>query len=639
MEAAQDIDRAATELTTGTADEGNPACSETPAPKAACEGTSRSDGAGPQHDVEDVGESSDERREAKGAGEGAKAAAEEEHANSGDGREEGDRPTKKFSPEASLYCQVNGRSHAILLDFDYDDCPLCQQDLMSPENPDFQPAKLSGGKPDPKTSVVPDVSYLVEYRNRRNEFIHQEPWEGAFDLSTARKDVEQSDTSVFRLVTVLSTSIQPEVWHMPENKLNKSKSILKTPNIAISVYTTRLTIHSLSLIQLLRRFVPYYPSVNLNSGVLELEEPFALIGHYYEELEAYRTAHRNMRVADDQIAHGKGDDNEDTASVRHLGTLLDHFQKVMLRRIREEETLHGQNFCTFRMLWLLYKPGSTVYLGSGGRLSAFVVQSVTTDPAIMTTVAPDLPKPYVISVWNLAYDGRYVGRTGKTVAIAPFEGERKIASLRVIPCEFIDNEDGGQTRRGLEENGRRWYGLLPGGQAYYSGPLLNSTKRKDDEVAAADYAYNETLHGRVYVDPASFYTYEPDKAPERNEIHDFGENPVVQRLSRLGAPPPHPATLPASGPLAKCQCEECHGRRPHPPHGFPWTNYDILDPAVEKDLTLPGGRDGPLHRYLLCDRLLHGFDLKSRTWGKKPGKAAKKPLHFARRPHPSTNYY
>lgn len=59
----------------------------------------------------------------------------------------------------------------------------------------------------------------------------------------------------------------------------------------------------------------------------------------------------------------------------------------------------------------------------------------------------------------------------------------------------------------------------------------------------------------------------------------------------------------ASGRPAKCQCEECHGRRPHPPHGFPWTHYDILNPAVE---------------YMLCDAFLQGFDLECRAWGKAP---------------------
>jgi hypothetical protein len=34
------------------------------------------------------------------------------------------------------------------------------------------------------------------------------------------------------------------------------------------------------------------------------------------------------------------------------------------------------------------------------------------------------------------------------------------------------------------------------------------------------------------------------------------------------------------------------------------------------DLELPGSPEGPRHRYLLCSRVMHGFILKSRTWGK-----------------------
>jgi hypothetical protein len=69
--------------------------------------------------------------------------------------------------------------------------------------------------------------------------------------------------------------------------------------------------------------------------------------------------------------------------------------------------------------------------------------------------------------------------------------------------------------------------------------------------------------------------------------------------------------------LANCLCGECHGRRPHPLPGFRWADYDLLDPNLKLDLELPGSPEGPRHRYLLCSRVMHGFILKSRTWGKR----------------------
>lgn len=38
----------------------------------------------------------------------------------------------ELSSEATLYCRENGRSHAPLLDFGYENCPLCSQNLQQP---------------------------------------------------------------------------------------------------------------------------------------------------------------------------------------------------------------------------------------------------------------------------------------------------------------------------------------------------------------------------------------------------------------------------------------------------------------------------------------------------------------------------
>jgi hypothetical protein len=88
------------------------------------------------------------------------------------------------------------------------------------------------------------------------------------------------------------------------------------------------------------------------------------------------------------------------------------------------------------------------------------------------------PKSYKIKVWSLDFDGKYVGRVGKSITIAPFEGERPIRSLQLVPCNIIDRDDNGKWRAELEENGKKWYQLLPGGQVHYSGPVLGETKRQ-----------------------------------------------------------------------------------------------------------------------------------------------------------------
>lgn len=68
--------------------------------------------------------------------------------------------------------------------------------------------------------------------------------------------------------------------------------------------------------------------------------------------------------------------------------------------------------------------------------------------------------------------------------------------------------------------------------------------------------------------------------------------------------------------LSVCSCDDCRGKRVHPPPGFQWVAYDLIDPKATRSLELPGGAHGNNHRYLLCSHRLFGFVFKSRKWGK-----------------------
>ncbi|KAM0550860.1 hypothetical protein ACHAPJ_008724 [Fusarium lateritium] len=335
---------------------------------------------------------------------------------------EGDnRPQGSWLSDTRLYCPVNGRSHGMLWDFDLDECPLCEGSLFPPANKKAQGDENKTMKK-PIAKQRPEVLYSVEYRDSGDSVIGKEPCEGMFNVSA----IDQNIGSTFEIVTILRTSV-PAVFRERHNAEQLMKGgILNKPNVTAKPVTTRLTIHSSAVLQLLRRY---------------LEEPFPLIAHHYDELDAYRKVHEGGKAPD-----------EDATGVKHLGFLLDHFEKTVMDDI--------------------------LYLESDGHLAAFVVQSVETDPAILATVAPDRPKPYKIALWSLGFDRKYVGRIDRSLTVAPFEGERKIASLRLVPCEYFDREDNGKLRKRLEDNGKRWYDLLPGGQVHYSGPVLDWPKRQ-----------------------------------------------------------------------------------------------------------------------------------------------------------------
>ncbi|RGP77951.1 p-loop containing nucleoside triphosphate hydrolase [Fusarium longipes] len=527
-----------------------------------------------------------------------------------------DVPKLHWATNTSLWCSLTGRSHADLWEFGLDECPRCEQSLERPPHPEAPTVPLPlgiatrAGKKSTTKGSSKAILHAVEYRDNGNITIGSEPWEGEFDLDS----LGLADTPAFEIVHVLLTSIQANMNRQDwEAERLIESGILKKPNMRAKIISKRLTVHSPSLLNIIRNYVRYYPSATANSSSLWLEEPFALVAHHYKELQGHWDANKTKVVQETTGTDIEGitvDEDEEVTGLRHLGWLLDFFKKAVLDEMTKEQDRHARDMCTFRMLWLLFKPGMTVYHESGGHLGAYVLQSVDTDPGILSIVAPMQPKPYKIKVWSLDFDGKYVGRVGKSITIAPFEGERPIRSLQLVPCRAFDRDDNGTWRTELEERGKRWYQLLPGGQVHYSGPVLE-TKRQ--------------LDGRVYIDHASYTVYSSGKPPvelpptfdqdtDSSSTDDERTDRIRRRLApRLGPKPKYVRDMGGKG-LSKCQCEDCRGLRPHPPHGFPWVDYDILDPAVDKDLTKPGATEGPKHRYLLCGRLLKGFDLKTRTW-------------------------
>ena len=127
--------------------------------------------------------------------------------------------------------------------------------------------------------------------------------------------------------------------------------------------------------------------------------------------------------------------------------------------------------CTFRMIWLLFKPGTTIYVQTGGNVKARVVEKIYVDPRVLHGESKTI-LPMVLTLWHLEYDGRYVGRRSTKVLIPPFDGERLVTSLPAFPCDFLDRADGNKTRQTLESLGKRWFELLQGGMIHYIGEFV-----------------------------------------------------------------------------------------------------------------------------------------------------------------------
>lgn len=310
----------------------------------------------------------------------------------------------------------------------------------------------------------------MEYLDTKGQYIGKQRYATPFDLSAARKGVSKHQTSVFSVVTVLQTSHAPENFRFlsDDTRADKVAGILTDENIAVHVHTMRIIIESKAL-SALRSVVSYYPFVDLDHKVLSLNEPYTILGHHMSELEALhercKTSHHKGEVKPDENANP--DDPLVETTAEHLELLHNYLKtKVYKGRIETEQELHRRNMCTFQMLWLLFRPGTTVYVESGGKLAAHVVHAMVHDTAILSDNRRDFG-PHQILLWSLRFDGRFVGRSTTSVVVPPFREEREITSLKVFPTELFDKKDGGETKARLEAQGRQWFKLLRSQPAFY----------------------------------------------------------------------------------------------------------------------------------------------------------------------------
>jgi hypothetical protein len=306
-----------------------------------------------------------------------------------------------------------------------------------------------------------NVVYSVEYLDKGGTIITRKPWKGPFDLAEARKGVQLKKIPVFEIVAVLETSLRPSSYYSEwEVRDILKQGILENPDIKVRQNLTKLIINSVELMRVMRSIVKYY-SIDFEAAMIEIMEPYMIIGHYLEDFRQYLKLKSNK---------------SQKIGIQHLEMLLNiYYRSGHLKTIKEEQTRHSQLTCTCETLWLLYKPGTTVYCETDGKFQAYVVQSV--NPRVKRNLLNnELKRSYQVNLWNLQFDGRFVGRCSKTVEIAHFDGERKINSLKIIPCDFIDREDDGKTRTMLEDEGERWFKLLHGRQMDYAGELLDGRK-------------------------------------------------------------------------------------------------------------------------------------------------------------------
>ncbi|RDW60324.1 hypothetical protein BP5796_11930 [Coleophoma crateriformis] len=503
------------------------------------------------------------------------------------------------NPHLTYWCPASGSPHSTYLDGYYDSCPICGQSLARPEFPSAKEQELQvrGSK----------IVHEVEYRDATNLIIDSIEWGRPFDLEqeTNKKSKFQkrtTNTTVFKVVHVLGTSIPgDDTRSISGRRTILDDGIIGNPRVAVSVLNIKLVILSQPLINALQDIATYDTGLELNGGNVTLQEPYLLVAYHISELESFKLNLAKRTQEDSTTTQAANIDGVDKdVVVEHIGYLLDYMHSVFGDSIRQELTRYtdATPSCTYRMIWLLFKPGTTVYVKEEGKVNAYVIDSVDTGDAFLSSPS----KVVKIKLWNLDFDGRNITRVRHNVSLEQFDGQQPITSLPVVPGCYWDAEDGGKMRTTLEAEGKKWFKLLSGDQVYYSGELANRKR--------------QTVDGRAYVDPCAYF--DETAWPELDRmVPEFTDtNNSTGSLDEIG------------GAVKGCLCPSCSRRRKitRSEMGIsttvsaskghlnpPWGQYDNIDTNITKSLELDGSTN-PDHRYLLCSRWLGAFMFKTRTW-------------------------
>ena len=403
----------------------------------------------------------------------------------------------------------------------------------------------------------------LEQRRERHDIIYRlELNDPQFRATTFRYDLERfkgldrNDNAARRDLAVmdLSSSVSG-FWSNPSSRRSNQlrDSFLEDPDrtpfvigrdfIARSHTFYSIRIHSSRVLDVLRSLIKYYPSLGLQLEDTEVffMWPYRVLVYYFDEL---------LEIQDQCVLDTSGEELEihhgttrlDRQTHKDLTVVLGYLKPIYVKEIQPELDLHQRGLARFSTLWLLFKPGSTVFAKVKGQLMFFKVLSANRE----IDSGGESSGPWSIVVWGLYFDGYLLKRQARRFKMYEFHGEREIQKLPIKPIEYLQSPDG--TKEQLIERGRLYHNFVCEVPLYrkYSGPVNGD--RGDHYV------------GDVIIDPAG-YTKESSSAkqvPTNFEVM-FGARggPEDDFGNVLGEPPDF-----GGGPYTKLNDRECSKSTP-----------------------------------------------------------------------------
>ncbi|KAI9767230.1 MAG: hypothetical protein M1840_005830 [Geoglossum simile] len=327
--------------------------------------------------------------------------------------------------------------------------------------------------------------------------------------------------------------------------------------------STQLEIKSRLIKKALRKVIKFYPGQPVDTTEVIFNDPPKPLFHYRKELEDYK--------------HTKADDE----TKKHLDLMFKFVDSLIGAQGQRFKDLTKIGLISFPLIWMLFKPGDTVYTEKDGHPQALMVSQIEPTRNIVG-------KSWQLTCIGTGYDGLNFGKVIEYIKINQFEDTREVTSLKVYPLKYHPEEH--KVRVQLLERGKRFFELRGRQHMSYKGTAHVLTTRYkhgyevDESGMEGERIYQSSLiSGRVMIDSESFC-----RVNSGNRIRFDGQVPYNLQL-HVHDGPTSAGSQEVHATITVTTDVETKAKRP------------ALSTLSERDL-------------LLCPPFVLGFSLLSKKW-------------------------
>lgn len=212
---------------------------------------------------------------------------------------------------------------------------------------------------------------------------------------------------------------------------------------------TILRVNSPQLLHVFRTVVGFYPTIATSfDDPFEMEAPFAMLYHYWQDLEAFKAAA-----------------TDDTTRM-HLSLLLEYMEYELGTAKRHNENMVKRGFINYGYLWTIFKPGEIQHTSNYGHPRLMKLEKTYYDET--QSMGPYLE----VQCSYVDYNGTSFGQAQHVVQIRE-KGNfgmgcaAKITKLEIHPRKFVKEQDSLEAK--LLLRGQRFLQLKTVQVMHYAG--------------------------------------------------------------------------------------------------------------------------------------------------------------------------